>query len=368
MLPTVASKRTDVGKFMKKEGKGKQGKSVRTWAWVKLKKGRSEMKKAGWIIATVFLFTVLVSCVASAKPIAGLLFPISGPFSAMGTDMRNGSLIAIEELNAKGGVLGKPIEVIIGDDELKAAVALRKYKEMVDGEGIKFIGGTLSGAVSVAVNEWACKNQVVYMSFCHTSIPLGKEQCGYGFVSGMIPYQTGVATAKYAFQNLGKSWMIITQDYRFGHDELAAWTVTSEKMGGKFVGNIYSPLGQTDYSAHIPRIAATNPEILVINVYGQSMDALIKQLGEAGLTTKKMKFVIPKSHLTTIKGVGAFYNENFYGGHEFYWTLQDKVCRGLWEEVRSPPVAGFRGWVYRNSSHVRGHEYRQDNHRCGQAH
>ena len=282
------------------------------------------MKKSSWIIVSVFLFTFLISGAASAKPIAGLLFPISGPFSAMGTDMRNGSLIAIEELNAKGGVLGKPIEVIMGDDELKAPVAIRKYKEMVDGEGIKFIGGTLSGAVSVAVNEWACKNKAVYIAFCHSSMPLGKEFCGNGFVSGMIPYQTGVATAKYAFKNLGKSWMIVTQDYRFGHDELAAWLVTSEKMGGKFLGNIYSPLGQTDYSAHIPRIVATNPDILVINVYGQSLDSIIKQLGEAGLTDKKMKFVIPKSHLTTIKGAGAFYTENFYGGHEFYWTLQEK--------------------------------------------
>jgi len=267
---------------------------------------------------------LMISGVASAKPIAGLLFPLTGPFTAMGTDMRNGALIAIEELNAKGGVLGKPIEALIGDDELKSAVALRKYKEMIDGEGIRVIGGTLSGAVSVAVNEMACKNKVLYMSFCHTSIPLGKEQCGYGFVSGMIPYQTGVATAKYAFKNLGKSWMIVTQDYRFGHDQLAAWLTTGEKMGGKFLGNIYSPLGQTDYSAHIPRIAATNPDFLVINVYGYSMDGLIKQLGEAGLTTKKMKFIIPKSHLTTIKSVGALYNENFYGGHTYYWKLEDK--------------------------------------------
>ena len=282
------------------------------------------MKKAGWIIATVFLFSVLVSSVASAKPIVALLFPLSGPFSAMGTDMSKGSALAVEEINAAGGVLGRKAEVVVGDDEFKAAVAIRKYKEMVDGMGVRAIGGTLSGGISVAVNEWACKNKVLYMSFCHTSIPVGKEQCGYGFVSGMIPYQTGVATAKYAFKNLGKSWMIITQDYRFGHDELAAWTVMSERMGGKFVGNIYSPLGQTDYSAHIPRIAATNPDILVINVYGQSMDAIIKQLGEAGLTNKKMKFVIPKSHLYSIKASGALYNENFYGGHTFYWTLQDK--------------------------------------------
>jgi branched-chain amino acid transport system substrate-binding protein len=282
------------------------------------------MRKVGWIVVSVFLVSLLLSGVASAKPIAALLFPLSGPFAAMGTDMRKGSEMALEEINAKGGVLGQKAEVIMGDDEFQAAIAIRKYKEMVDGQGIKAIGGTLSGGISVAVNEWACKNKVLYMSFCHTSIPLGKEQCGYGFVSGMIPYQTGVATAKYAFQNLGKSWMIITQDYRFGHDEFSAWLTVSEKMGGKFLGNIYSPLGQVDYSAHIPKIVATNPEILVINVYGQSMDAIIKQLGEAGLTNKKMKFVLPKSHLYSIKAAGAFYTENFYGGHEFYWTLQEK--------------------------------------------
>ncbi|MDH4266650.1 MAG: ABC transporter substrate-binding protein [Deltaproteobacteria bacterium] len=282
------------------------------------------MKKSIWLISFIFLFSLLGISVASAKPIVGLLFPISGAFSAMGTDMKQGAELAIEEINAKGGVLGKKAEVMIGDDELKPPVALRKYKEMVDGEGIKVIGGTLSGGVSVAVNEWACKNKVLYMAFCWTSMPLGKEFCGYGFVSGMIPYQGGVATAKYAFRNLGKSWMSVTQDYRFGHDQLQAWMVTSEKMGGKFLGNIYSPMGQVDYSAHIPRIVATNPDILVINVYGQSMDALIKQISEADLHTKKIKFITPKSHLTTIKGVGAVYNENFYGAHSFYWTMQDQ--------------------------------------------
>jgi branched-chain amino acid transport system substrate-binding protein len=282
------------------------------------------MKKTCWVISLSFLLIFMLPVAAPAKPIAAFLFPLSGPFSAMGTDMRNGSEVALQEINATGGVLGKPAEVVVGDDEFKAPIAIRKYKEMVDGAGIKVIGGTLSGGIAVAVNEWACKNKVLYMSFCHSSLPLGRERCGYGVMTGLIPYQSGVATAKYSFQNLGKTWMMVTQDYRFGHDELAAWLTTSEKMGGKFLGNIYSPLGQVDYSAHIPKIAATNPDILVINVYGQSMDAIIKQLGEAGLTNKKMKFVIPKSHLYSIKAAGAFYNENFYGGHGFYWTLQDK--------------------------------------------
>jgi branched-chain amino acid transport system substrate-binding protein len=282
------------------------------------------MKMARAVFGSVLLLALVIPAAGFAKPIAAFLFPLSGPFSAMGTDMRNGSELALEEVNASGGVLGKKAEVVVGDDEFKAPIAMRKYKEMVEGAGVRVIGGTLSGGIAVAVNEWACKNKVLYMSFCHSSLPLGKERCGYGVMTGLIPYQSGVATAKYAFKNLGKTWMMVTQDYRFGHDELAAWLTVSEKMGGKFLGNIYSPLGQVDYSAHIPKIAATNPDILVINVYGQSMDAIIKQLGEAGLTTQKMKFVIPKSHLYSIKAAGSFYNENFYGGHGFYWTLQEK--------------------------------------------
>src|SRR4030042_5129745 len=113
------------------------------------------MKKVSWIVASVFLVTLLFSGVASAKPIAALLFPLSGPFAAMGTDMRKGSELALEEINAKGGVLGQKAEVIMGDDEFQAAIAIRKYKEIVDGQGIKVIGGTLSGGISVAVNEWA---------------------------------------------------------------------------------------------------------------------------------------------------------------------------------------------------------------------
>jgi branched-chain amino acid transport system substrate-binding protein len=185
------------------------------------------MKKISLLLVVAFVGILFMAGIASAKPIAALLFPLSGPFSAMGTDMKQGSELALEEINAKGGVLGQKAEVVMGDDEFKAPVAMRKFKEMVDGQGIKAIGGTLSGGMAVAINEWACKNKVLYMSFCHSSIPLGKEQCGYGFVSGMIPYQTGVATAKYAFKNLGKSWMIVTQDYRFGTDELSAWMVTN---------------------------------------------------------------------------------------------------------------------------------------------
>ena len=270
----------------------------------------------------------------------------------MGTDMRNGSEVALQEINATGGVLGKPAEVVVGDDEFKAPIAIRKYKEMVDGAGIKVIGGTLSGGIAVAVNEWACKNKVLYMSFCHSSLPLGKERCGYGVMTGLIPYQSGVATAKYSFQNLGKTWMMVTQDYRFGHDELAAWLTTSEKMGGSSWGTSIRRWGRSTIRPIFPRSPPRTRTSWSSMSTGSPWTRSSNSLARPGLTNKKMKFVIPKSHLYSIKAAGAFYNENFYGGHGFYWTLQDKFPKAkkfveaYGKKHGMPPFAGCRIGIY----------------------
>ena len=84
------------------------------------------MKKTCWVISLSFLLIFMLPVAAPAKPIAAFLFPLSGPFSAMGTDMRNGSEVALQEINATGGVLGKPAEVVVGDDEFKAPIAHSK--------------------------------------------------------------------------------------------------------------------------------------------------------------------------------------------------------------------------------------------------
>lgn len=282
------------------------------------------MKRSTWFI--VFL-SLLVLAIPMGTAVAkeaqlGIAVPLTGPYGTYAEEMKRGAEIAAEEINASGGVLGQPVKIVTREDELNASVALRRFKEMVQQDGINTIGGTLSGGISTVVNEWACKNKVLYMAFCATSIPLGKEFCGYGFTSGIIPYQTGVAVAKYSFENLGKSWMNISADYRWGHDQLAAWMVTSDKMGGKFLGNIYTPLGTRDFSAYIPQIMAKNPDILVLSLFGTDLTSAIKQFAEVGLS-KKLKIVCPKTAMAIAKECGAAYDENVYGAVTWYWTVQN---------------------------------------------
>jgi branched-chain amino acid transport system substrate-binding protein len=303
------------------------------------------MKKTMGIFAAVlFAFVMFAGPALAAEAKFGVAVPLTGPYAAQAQDMKNGSMLALEEINAGGGVLGGPAKLIVRDSELKGSVALRRFKEMVAEENLKVIGGNLSGSISLVANEYACKNGLVYMSYCHTSLPVGKEFCGNGFTGAVIPYQTGAALASFAFKNLGKTFMTLTADYRWGHDNLASWIYNSRKYGGEFLGNIYAPLGTRDISAYIPRIMAKNPDFLVLSNYGTDQTTAVKQLAELGLT-KKMKIVISKTHLISIKECGPAYDENVYGAVTYYWKMQDKYpqskpfVKAFWDKYGAPPSA-----------------------------
>jgi branched-chain amino acid transport system substrate-binding protein len=255
----------------------------------------------------------------------GTMHPLTGAYSALGADQVNATRLAVDEWNAKGGVLGRKIEWVYRDDQLNGAVALRRAKELVEEEKCDFIGGTLSGAISLAINEFACKEKVPYLAYCQSDMVLGSDQCKYGFAFMVIPYSAALATSKYAFDKLGKKWFSITADYRWGQSLLEGWIWQSQQMGAQFLGNVYAPLGATDFSTYFTKIVAAKPEVLVMNNLGADQTAAIKQASELGLT-KKMKIVCTKTALSTLKEVGPAYDENIMGGMSFYWGLRDKYA------------------------------------------
>ena len=255
----------------------------------------------------------------------GTMHPLTGAYSVLGRDQVRATEMAVEEWNAKGGVLGHKIVWVHRDDQLNGAVALRRAKELVEEEKCDFIGGTLSGALSLAINEFACKNKVPYVAYCQSDMVLGSDQCKYGAAFMVIPYSAALAVSKYAFENIGKKWFSLTADYRWGQSLLEGWMWQSDQMGGKFLGNVYAPLGATDYSTYFAKIMAANPDFLVMNNLGADQTAAIKQATELGLT-KKMKIVCTKTAMHTIKEVGTAYDENIMGGMTFYWKLRDKYA------------------------------------------
>jgi branched-chain amino acid transport system substrate-binding protein len=271
------------------------------------------------------LFVIAPSLAQEAKkPIKyGTMHPLTGAYSVLGRDQQRATQLAVDEWNAKGGVLGHKIIWVSRDDQLNGAVALRRAKELVEEDKCDFIGGTLSGAISLAINEFACKHKIPYVAFCQSDMVLGSDQCKYGAAFMVIPYSAALATSKYAFQHLGKKWFSITADYKWGQSLLQGWLWQSKQMGGQFLGNVYAPLGTSDFSTYYAKVMAANPDFIVMNNLGADQTAAIKQATELGLT-KKMKIVCTKTAMSTIKELGSAYDENVMGGMTYFWKLQDK--------------------------------------------
>ncbi len=278
------------------------------------------MKKCLCSLAIAILLTGILAIGAGAAEPAkfGIAVPLTGPYGAYAEEMKRGAMMAVDEINATGGVLGQPAKLLIRDDELNAGIALRRYKEMIDGENLSVIGGTLSGGMGVTINEWASKNDKIYMSFCDSRMGYGKDYSDNGFSVGVSGYIQGEAIAQYAFANVGKSWVIIVADYGWGHECLKGWLSASQKYGGKFLEAIYVPLGTKDISSFLPKILSLKPDMLVFATYGSDLTTGIKQCTEMGLT-KKMKIMVNKTALPLVKEVGDAYNENIFGTMTFYW-------------------------------------------------
>jgi len=302
------------------------------------------LKTLNFCITLMLAFSLVfcASAVAADTIKIGCILPLTGPYAALGDDQQKGAELAADFYNSQGGVLGKKVEILVRDSQLNGGVALRKAKELVFEQKVDFIAGSLSGAVSKVINEFSAKNKIIYMGFPQSDMVTGKDINKYGF-SGMVsPYMCAMAISKYAFENLGKKWYSLTADYRWGHRLLQGWLHSSDIYGGKFLGNTYAPLGTSDFSAFLPKIMAANPDFIVYNNLGRDQNASLKQASEMGLIGPK-KIVCTKTTVLTMKEIYPIYDENIYGGVDFYWELQDKYdtakkfVKAFWDKNGRPP-------------------------------
>ena len=279
------------------------------------------MKRQWYVtVAMILMLSVLTIHAGAAEPAKFAIFePLSGAYAAFAEEHKRGAQMALDEINSTGGVLGQPAKLFVRDDELNTGVAMRRIKELDDSEKLTVIGGTLSGGMAMGINEWACKNNRIYMSFCDSRMGIGDGYCENGFSVGISGYIQGEAIGRYMLTNHGKSWIIIVADYGWGHEVLKGWLNASKKYDGKFLEAIYVPLGTKDISAHLPKIIAQKPDILVFATYGSDLTAGIKQSMEMGIS-KRSKIVATKTDLPFIKEVGAAYDDNVYGTMTFYWN------------------------------------------------
>jgi branched-chain amino acid transport system substrate-binding protein len=217
----------------------------------------------------------------------GHLTPRTGFLGQLGEYGLNASRMAVDEINAAGGVMGRPV-VLLAEDSVKPGVAVNKVDQLINRDGAVALLGEISSSTALAIGEAAMRNGRLYINTGANSDALRGENCNrYMFhVEGCNTMYTKTIGQWQVAQDMmdGARWYFLTADYAFGHDLRRVSQRFFKDHGGEIIGDDLVPTGTTDYSAYILKIRQARPDMIYLNLAGTDQTTFLKQYNEYGLS------------------------------------------------------------------------------------
>jgi branched-chain amino acid transport system substrate-binding protein len=267
--------------------------------------------------------------IAEDKVVIGVLSAFSGPYASLGEDSERGAKYAAEE--AGGKVLGKPLELMFIDTEVKAGVAARKVREASQSKGVKFFNGAISSGVGLAISQ-ACKEEkAIYFTSVGADAVTGAKCSPYTFRWSIPTYGAVQQTVKPLIKKFpdAKRWYTITPDYVFGHSLLDNAKAVFNEYGVQHVGNDMHPIGHTEFSSFITKAMAAKADFVVFFNFGKDTINALKQANNFGLTKKAKILVAWSSGLRDLEEIGPEFCEGVYFGSQFWHDVDAPVTQKL---------------------------------------
>jgi branched-chain amino acid transport system substrate-binding protein len=254
----------------------------------------------------------------------GFPVPLTGAFGAEANDQVRAAQIAVKEFNDAGGLDGRMAELLVRDDKLNPGEAATRTLELIEKDKVSFIVGGLSAAVQLSINNVARERGVIYNSISQSdAINEAKDFGKTTFHEALNPHMTAGAVGRYVFPKSGKKVAFLTADYAYGHEMVRGFKRAGEASGIEVVADIRHPIGASDYSAFLPRIAALKPDVLCLCNFGRDQVVSVQQATEFGLK-RSTKLVAPVLLFTARKAGGDAF-EGVVGGTSYYWGIEDTV-------------------------------------------
>lgn len=231
--------------------------------------------------AAAFFAGVGAAQAADGKIKIGLMFTLSGPAAVLGQQGRDGFLLAAETLGNKLG--GVDTEILVIDDEQKPDVAVNKAKELVERDSVDFVVGPIFSNILMAiVKPVTDAGKILISPNAGTSTLAGKGCNANVFVTSYQNDQVHEVLGKYAQDKGYKKLFLLAPNYQAGKDSLAGF---KHAYKGEVVNEIFTPLGQVDFSAELAQIGAAQPDAVFAFMPGGMGVNLVKQYRQAGLAS-----------------------------------------------------------------------------------
>jgi len=255
----------------------------------------------------------------------GLNYPETGPYAKQGLDQKRAAEIAVEEINASGGILGKKVQLVMRDTKSNAKIAKANAAELYDVEGVPMILGGSSSAVAIATGEVALqKDRLFFATLSYSTETTGEYGHRHIFRECFDAYFAGKVMADYLNKNFkGRNYFYITANYTWGWTtESVLRNFTNTKDTVKYP-EILTELGAKDFKAALLEAKAHGAEVLVLSLFGRDMEIAVKQADEMGLKNR-MQIIVPQMNEDMAQGAGPEAMEGIIGATPWMWSVPFK--------------------------------------------
>jgi branched-chain amino acid transport system substrate-binding protein len=261
-----------------------------------------------------------------AKIKVGILLPLTGTFAAVAETQKEGALLAVDVVNKRGG-LNMPggrvmVEGVVGDDEAKQDIGVRRYRYMVS-EGVKGVGGQTWAPLAYAINAMVSKEPMPYFPVC----VMAKEAFQKGklanstFATAYSPWTVGYMAGQAAIKTLGKKRIFfLARADSWGWDMRDGATAAAKEYGAEIVGYDEVSLGTSDFTTVLQKVRTAKPDVFIAAQFAADAVALLKQVHQMGLGKEMTIF---NAFITNVvaKGLPPEALEGVYAMHYFYYDL-----------------------------------------------
>jgi branched-chain amino acid transport system substrate-binding protein len=291
---------------------------------------REVLKQAGTLAAASALplgFPAIVRAQSETVRI-GHITPRTGFLGQAGEQGFRAAMLAVEEANAAGGVLGRRIE-LIAEDSVNPATAVNKAQKLLERDKVVCLIGEVSSASALAIGDQALRAKIPFFNTGSNSDALRGQNCNrYMFhIEGSNTMYTKTIGTWQKEQKLikGARWYFLTADYAFGHDLYRVSSRFLQENGGVVLANDMVPTNTADYSSYILKIRSLRPDYIYLNLAGVDQTTFLKQYREYSLP-----FPLTGGVMDTIS----------------FWSAGLDNISGVWQSLwyhglKAPGAAGF---------------------------
>lgn len=273
------------------------------------------------------LWAGLCASAGAAEPITlGLNYPRTGNYKEEGLAQMRGALLAIDEINASGGVLGRPLRIVSRDTASRPEKAVHNVDRLID-EGAAMLFGGASSAVAIAASKRAKERGVLYFgTLTYSNDTTGKNGHRYMFRECNSAWMSARVLGQYLAKTLpNQRYFYITSDYTWGttsESSLRQTTGSTDSAKHPGVKVPFPGARLADYRAALSQAAASDAQVLALVLFGDDLVRAMRIAEELGLT-RRMQIVAPNLTQSMVEQAGPGLMQGVIGTEPWTWRVPE---------------------------------------------